>query len=221
MSDVCSFGACPWVKLEPGWMYQSDTPPSSEFVVSEQMAGLSGNSTSSLNPLSRAAEAALEKHRMQGHVPFDPRCTICARGKSTFQHRRRREEGLETEVQADFGFITTRGELVSDECADTIKVLCLAELSTGCVGYVVCMKDKDMRHVKSQVCKFVNGWTISGFHLQLHPLYSTLMQSVQCRSWLARVQIGTPFWCEEHAHNSTRAMEVQKGQSDGSKSLWL
>ena len=92
--------------------------------LSEQTAGLSGNSTSSLNPLSRAAEAALEKHRMQGHVPFDPRCTICARGKSTFQHRRRREDGLETEVQADFGFITTRGELVSDECADAIKVLC-------------------------------------------------------------------------------------------------
>ena len=34
-----------------------------------------------LNPLSRAAEAALETHRMQGHVPYDPRCTICARGK--------------------------------------------------------------------------------------------------------------------------------------------
>ena len=56
-----------------------------------------------LNPLSRAAEAALEAHRMQDTYLIS-RCTICARGKSTFQHRRRREGALETEVQADFGF---------------------------------------------------------------------------------------------------------------------
>ena len=69
----------------------------------------------------------LEQHRLQGHVPFDPRCTICARGKSTFQHRRRREGQVETEVQADFGFLTTRGELVDEEADRTIKVL----VSTG------------------------------------------------------------------------------------------
>ena len=40
-----------------------------------------GNGTSS--PY-RAAKSDLERHRLQGHVPYDPRCTICARGKSTF-----------------------------------------------------------------------------------------------------------------------------------------
>ena len=34
-------------------------------------------------------------------------------------------------------------------------------MSTGCVGYVVCMKDKDMRHVKSQVCKWLDHFGLS------------------------------------------------------------
>ena len=60
-----------------------------EFIMSEGLHAVHGN----LNPLSRAAEAALEAHRLQGHVPYDPRCTICARGKvnlSTSTPSRRR-----------------------------------------------------------------------------------------------------------------------------------
>ena len=83
-----------------------------------------GNGTSS--PY-RAAKSDLERHRLQGHVPYDPRCTICARGKSTFHHRRRKEGSLETEVQADFAFLTTRGEVVDEESEDTIKILVLTE----------------------------------------------------------------------------------------------
>ena len=44
---------------------------------------------------------------------------------------------LETEVQADFAFLTTRGEVVSEDAPGTIKVLVLTELSSGCIGYVV------------------------------------------------------------------------------------
>ena len=85
-------------------------------------------------------------------MPYDPRCTICARGKSTFQHRRRREGALETEVQADFGFLTTCGELVEDETDGTIKILALTELSTNCVGYVVV--GQEARSVKSLIQKW-------------------------------------------------------------------
>ena len=115
--------------------------------------------SANLNPLSRAAEAALETHRMQGHVPYDPRCTICARGKSTFQHHRRREGTLETEVQADFGFLTTRGEMVDDEADGTIKVLVLTELSTNCVGYVIV--DQETRTVKNQIGKWLDHFGIA------------------------------------------------------------
>ena len=59
-----------------------------------------------LFPMTKAAEAALQQHRLQGHVPFDPRCVACQRGKAVFQHRRRKEGQFEAEVQADFGYIT-------------------------------------------------------------------------------------------------------------------
>ena len=128
-----------------------------EFIMSEGLHAVHDNAN--LNPLSRAAEAALETHRMQGHVPFDPRCTICARGKSTFQHRRRREGALETEVRADFGFLTTRGELVEDEADGTIKVLVLTELSTNCVGYVIV--GQETRSVKNQICKWLDHFGLA------------------------------------------------------------
>ena len=111
------------------------------------------------NPLTRASEQALQKHRMQGHIPFDPRCTICARGKSVFQRRRRREGLLETEIQADFGFLTTRGELVSEEVEGNFKVLVLTELSSGCVGYVVV--EPDVSKVRSQICKWLEHFGLT------------------------------------------------------------
>ena len=102
LAHICNFGGCPWVRLDPGWMYSGSEVSSQQgtFVMSDGMNAV--HEAASLNPLSRAVEAALEAHRMQGHVPYDPRCIICARGKSTFQHRRRREGTLETEVHADF-----------------------------------------------------------------------------------------------------------------------
>ena len=57
-----------------------------------------------LQPLTRASDHAVAKHRMQGHTPFDPRCTVCAIAKSTFHHRRRQGSALGTEIQADFAF---------------------------------------------------------------------------------------------------------------------
>ena len=158
LDNICNFGGCPWVKLDPAWMY-SDSDGSArhddEFIMSEGLHAVHGN----LNPLSRAAEAALEAHRLQGHVPYDPRCTICARGKSTFQHRRRREGALETEVQADFGFLTARGELVEDEADGTIKILVLTELSTNCVGYVVV--GPEARSVKGLIQKWLDHFGLA------------------------------------------------------------
>ena len=165
LDDICNFGGCPWVKLDPAWMYSGSDASAQhgdEFIMSEGLHAVHDNAN--LNPLSRAAEAALETHRMQGHVPFDPRCTICARGKSTFQHRRRREGALETEVRADFGFLTTRGELVEDEADGTIKVLVLTELSTNCVGYVIVGQE-----TRSVRIKFASGWIISALRHRLLP----------------------------------------------------
>ena len=98
----------------------------------------------SLNPFFRVAESDLERHRLQGHIPYDPRCTICARSKSTFHCRRRRENSLETRVQADFAFLTIRGKLVDKESEDTIKILIFTELATNCIVRKVTLPSKPL-----------------------------------------------------------------------------
>ena len=52
-------------KLDPAWMYRDSDGSArhdDEFIMSEGLHAVHGN----LNPLSRAAEAALEAHRLQG-----------------------------------------------------------------------------------------------------------------------------------------------------------
>eukprot|EP00435_Cladocopium_sp_Y103_P025396 s1103_g6.t1 len=127
LADVCNFGGCPWVKLDPAWMYSGSESAQHEFVMSEGMDAV--HDSAHLNPLSRAAEAALETHRMHGHV------------------------------QADFGVLTTRGEMVDEEAEGTIKVLVLTELSTNCVGYVVV--GHETRPVKTQICKWLDDFGLA------------------------------------------------------------
>ena len=158
-ADIAYFAGCPWIKLQPDWGMQSQVDSSDGKCMSRVHDTQHDTSVYTCNPLTRASEQALQKHRMQGHIPFDPRCTICARGKSVFQHRRRREGLLETEIQADFGFLTTRGELVSDEVEGNFKVLVLTELSSGCVGYVVV--EPDVAKVRSQICKWLEHFGLT------------------------------------------------------------
>ena len=104
MLDTAYFAGCPWVRL------QSVEKGSSSKVKQLSFVNEQGQP---LCPMTRAAEAALERHRLQGHTPYDPRCVVCARAKAVFQHRRRRDSMLEAEVQADFGFVTERGTMNS------------------------------------------------------------------------------------------------------------
>ena len=150
-TDIAYFAGCPWIKLQPDWGMQSWVGRSSGKCMSHACFGV--------HRLTRASEEALQKHRMQGHVPFDPRCTLCARGKSVFHHRRRRANMLETEVQADFAFLTTRGEVVSEDAPGTIKVLVLTELSSGCIGYVVV--ESDVSKVRTQICRWLEHFGLT------------------------------------------------------------
>ena len=61
LDDICNFGGCPWVKLDPAWMYSGSDASAQhgdEFIMSEGLNAVHDNAN--LNPLSRAAEAALE-----------------------------------------------------------------------------------------------------------------------------------------------------------------
>ena len=73
LDGISNFGGCPWVKLDPAWMYSgSETSAQHEaqheaFIMSEGMNAVddSGN----LNLLSRAAEAVLETHTPNWFLP--------------------------------------------------------------------------------------------------------------------------------------------------------
>ena len=100
-------------------------------------------------------------------------------GKSTFHHRRRKEGSLETEVQADFAFLMTRGEVVNEESENTIKILVLTELATNCIGFVVTTAT-DARKVKGQVCKWLDHF---GYHLQQVQWCCIRMQRERFQNW--------------------------------------
>ena len=65
-------------------------------------------------------------------------------------------------MQADFAFLTTRGELVDEESEGTIKILVLTELATNCIGYVVVTSDA--RKVKRSGLQVVGPLRTSIFH---------------------------------------------------------
>ena len=80
-ADVAYFAGCPWIRLQPDWGMQSRVDASGGRCMSQVKEQSQHVSSLPCNRLTRASEEALQKHRMQGHVPYDPRCTICARGK--------------------------------------------------------------------------------------------------------------------------------------------
>ena len=172
-SEVGYFAGCPWIRLQScgpegakGHKVVSFVGGESEG--SQSLAPLTKAAESALQqhrlhgplaPLTRAAEAALRQHRLQGHVPYDPRCLECSRGRTTFQHRRRKENLLESELQADFAFMSSRGELTDDEVDHGYKVLVLSELSSNCVGYL--LVTSDLVAVRSNLVKWLDHMGLS------------------------------------------------------------
>ena len=182
MSDVAYFAGCPWVHLRPvkkkvsfssasavSSFQQYDPSHDTHVHVSDSVPSDLSPISPLLFPMTKAAEAALQQHRLQGHVPFDRRCIVCQRGKAVFQHRRRKDGQFEAEVQADFGYVTKRGEVSLAESEEGIfKVLILTELSTNAVGYVVI--HDDMKWNRVQVVKWMHhfGFTSSSASIVLH-----------------------------------------------------
>ena len=153
-SETGYFAGCPWVRLQA--CHDSGSSKVVSFVSDDRDEDIP---VKTLAPLTRAAEAALRQHRLQGHVPFDPRCLECAKGKTTFQRRRRRENLLESELQADFAYISSRGELTDDEVDHCYKVLVLSELSSNCVAYL--LVTSDLTAVRANLVKWLDHMGLS------------------------------------------------------------
>ena len=147
-ADVIEFGGCPWVKLYPDENVGKKTVDSARLRLSDDVPeeGL-------LQPLSKAARNELEAHRNQGHTPHNPNCLECARGRTTFKHRRRARDFIESEVQADFGFISQHGEVSETESPGAIKILVMTEMVSNAIAYVVV--GEDTNKVRAQITKWL------------------------------------------------------------------
>ena len=126
-TEVTLFGNVPWLRLRPG----------------KKEAGAVDSGSLSLtsvvvSPVTKSTEAELAQHRLQGHTPFHPGCRHCQIARSVHQHRKRDKGRLESEVVADFFFLTTTGEdLRSERLVNYLKVLVLVERMSSMIGAVV------------------------------------------------------------------------------------
>ena len=143
--EIAVFAGCPWIRLHP---HSGLDHAHEEFDLSRE-----DRSSGVFCPLSKAARAELEQHRNQGHVPHNPHCVECARGRGTHQHRRRDGDTIETELQADFAFLSQTGEISDVEKQGAVKVLVLTECQSNAVGYVVV--GDDISHVRSLILKWI------------------------------------------------------------------
>ena len=130
--DVAYFANCPWVRLYP------DVGSSSAY---RSDLTVSNTHDSSVAAVSGGDDNELARHRRQGHIPFNPNCLECAKGRSVFQHRRDKGDRKEVSIQADFAFLKTSGEIVTDELPGSVKILVLTEMMSRCIGYVVVGED--------------------------------------------------------------------------------
>ena len=146
--DVAYFANCPWVRLYPD--VGSSSAYRSDLTVSDtrdfSVAAVSGGD-----------DSELARHRRQGHIPFNPNCLECAKGRSVFQHRRDKGDRKEVSIQADFAFLNTTGEIVADELPGSVKILVLTEMMSRCIGYVVVGEDVEAAR-KTDCCMASTFW---------------------------------------------------------------
>ena len=134
------FANCSWVQLSP-CCDNASGPNAPVQVVADSGADDPSelSAVGDLNPVTRVEETELQKHRMNGHQPYDPRCIDCNACRGVYQHRKRERGCLNVELQADFCFISETGDFVDGSTGKQVtKVLVLTELQSSCVGYVVC-----------------------------------------------------------------------------------
>ena len=143
-ADVIVFAGCPWMKLYPDKNVGSrDVDSLANDVPDKGM----------IQPFSKAAKSELDRRRNQGHTPHNPNCLECARGRTTFKRRRRAGDPIESEIQADFGFISQHGEVSESESPGAIKVFVMPEVVSNSIAYVVV--GEDTSKVRSQITKWL------------------------------------------------------------------
>ena len=149
--DVVMYGGVPWIHLTPC----HDHAGADDGL---QMA-MTWDAEAHGNVLCPTLDQEMLEHRMQGHVPYHPKCRHCVMNRSVVQHRRREAGKLETAVEADFMFFSTTGEVVKDETVGSIKVLVMTELASQCIGAVVV--DGNLIKVRKEIISALRDFGLS------------------------------------------------------------
>ena len=155
--EVVSFAGCPWVRLHPHSGVDK-SHDEANLIVDTSMNGY-------VCPLSKAARNELEQHRNQGHTPHNPHCVECSRGRSTFQHRRRDGDHIESEIQADFGFLSQTGEVADLETSNAVKILVLTETVSNAIGYVVV--EEDLNRTRNSIVRWLKHFGMESEHYSI------------------------------------------------------
>ena len=154
VAEIVEHSGCPWIRMIPSPSDHTGSFDEPNVSTKTDLYPIQ------ISPLSPAVEAQLEQHRRQGHFPHHPQCVDCAKGRSVFQHRRRGLQNIECEVQADFAFITKKGEVSEEDSRrSTMKVLVLTELLSGCVGFVVV--SDNLVQVNSDIEKWLDSFGLT------------------------------------------------------------
>ena len=157
--DVAYFANCPWVRLYPdvgsSSAYRSDLTVSNTHDFS--VAAVSGGD-----------DSELARHLRQGHIPFNPNCLECAKGRSVFRHRRDKGDRKEVSIQADFAFLNTTGEINADELPGSVRILVLTEMMSRCIGYVVVGEDVEAARRQIVVWLQLFGLTSKAVSIDVH-----------------------------------------------------
>ncbi len=133
---------CPWIQLFP--------------IDHKEVFEMSGPQCSpyDLNVITRAQETELELHRQRNHYPFNPNCITCQRCRSVFQHRRRTEDRLQTELQADFMYVSQVGEVTPNQSEHSKKILALYELHSGANAFI--LVGSDVVSTRRKICQYLD-----------------------------------------------------------------
>ena len=120
-------------------MLDQPLPAPGELDIDDSEGPESSSGDASFQNFSRKIEIELTLHRRRGHLPFDRRCSHCARSRSTIHHGRTKEGDSSPQdhklllVQADFFFVGVAN----------YKYLLLTDAGTGLIGVAPCGMNVD------------------------------------------------------------------------------
>ena len=141
----------PWLKVKPHFGKELVLQVSQQVGLEQDVTD-DFTATGHVCGIDRKRKDELEIHRAKGHMPFHADCSHCVKAKGVSHHRRRvAKDKLQTEIQADFVFISMIGETVEvfeGERESSLKVLALKEMYSSSIGVIVMTenvkRDRDM-----------------------------------------------------------------------------